>query len=89
MNLYWRIWSKKKQINAYRKKKIYVQKSEKNPQKRIQMMTADVQDTNSTDGSSEPKDEMETGSINGNFKTVFDCPARINFHTFLVEQVLS
>ena len=42
-----------------------------------------------THDSSEPDDEMETGSINGNFKNVFYCPATINLHIFLAEQVVS
>lgn len=71
-------------------RKKYTYKNQKKIlRKGVKWWQADVQDTNSTDGSSEPKDEMEMGSINGNFKTVFDCPARINFHTFLVEQVVS
>ena len=34
-----------------------------------------VEDKNSTYNSSEPDDEMETGSINGNFKNIFYCLA--------------
>ena len=44
---------------------------------------------NSTDYLSELDDEMETGSINDNFRNVFYFAARINLHTFLVEQVAS
>ena len=44
---------------------------------------------NSTDDLSEPDDEMETGSINDNFRNAFYFAARINLHTFLVEQVAS
>ena len=48
-----------------------------------------VGDNNSTDNLSELDDEMETGSINDNFRNVFYFAARINLHTFLVEQVAS
>ena len=44
---------------------------------------------NSTDDLSEPDDEMETGSINDNFRNAFYFAARINLHTFLAEQVAS
>ena len=44
---------------------------------------------NSTDYLSELDDEMETGSINDNFRNVFYFAARINLHTFLAEQVAS
>ena len=44
---------------------------------------------NFNDNSSELDDQMETGSINDNFKNVFYFPARINLHTFLTEQVAS
>ena len=44
---------------------------------------------NSTDDLSEPDDEMETGSINDNFRNAFYFATRINLHTFLVEQVTS
>ena len=44
---------------------------------------------NSTDNLSEPDDEMETGSINDNFRNAFYFAAKINLHTFLVEQVAS
>ena len=44
---------------------------------------------NSTDNLSEPDDEIETGSINDNFRNAFYFAARINFHTFLAEQVAS
>ena len=42
-----------------------------------------------SDDLSEPDDEMETGSINDNFRNVFYFAARINLDTFLVEQVAS
>ena len=42
---------------------------------------------NFNDNSSELDDQMETGSINDNFKNVFYFPARINLRTFLAEQV--
>ena len=44
---------------------------------------------NSTDDLSELDDEMETGNINDNFRNAFYFAARINLHTFLVEQVAS
>ena len=48
---------------------------------------SNVKGNNSTDNLSEPDDEMETGSINDNFRNAFYFAARINLHTFLVEQV--
>ena len=42
---------------------------------------------NSTDDLSEPDDEMETGSINDNFRNAFYFAARINLHTFLAEKL--
>ena len=44
---------------------------------------------NSTDNLSEPDDEMETGSINDNFRNAFYFATRIDLHTFLAEQVAS
>ena len=44
---------------------------------------------NSIDDLSELGDEMETGSINYNFRNAFYFSARINLHTFLAEQVFS
>ena len=44
---------------------------------------------NSTDNSSELDDEMETGSINDNFRNALYFTARINLHTFLAKQVAS
>ena len=44
---------------------------------------------NSTDNLLEPDDEIENGSINDNFRNAFYFAARINFHTFLAEQVAS
>ena len=46
-------------------------------------------DNTSTDNISELDDEMETGSINDNFRNAFYFAAKINLHTFLVEQVAS
>ena len=43
-----------------------------------------VGDNNSTDNLSEPGDEMETGSINDNFRNAFHFATRINLHTFLL-----
>ena len=50
---------------------------------------SNVRGNNSTDNVSKPDDEMETGSINDNFRNVFHFAARINLHTFLAEQVAS
>ena len=50
---------------------------------------SNVRSNNFTDNLSEPDDEMETGSINDNFRNAFYFAARINLHTFLVEQVAS
>ena len=44
---------------------------------------------NFTDDLSELDDEIETGSINDNFRNAFYFAARINLHTFLVEEVAS
>ena len=50
---------------------------------------SNIRGNNFTDSLSEPDDEMETGSINDNFRNVFYFAARINLDTFLVEQVAS
>ena len=50
---------------------------------------SNIRGNNFTDSLSEPDDEMETGSINDNFRNAFYFAARINLHTFLVEQVAS
>ena len=50
---------------------------------------SNVGGNNSTDDLSELDDEMETGNINDNFRNAFYFAARINLHTFLVEQVAS
>ena len=50
---------------------------------------SNVRSNNSTDNLSEQDDEMETGSINDNFRKTFYFAARINLHTFLVEKVAS
>ena len=50
---------------------------------------SNVGGNNSTGDLSEPDDEMETGSINDNFRNAFYFAARINLHTFLAEQVAS
>ena len=89
-NLYWRNWSKKKQINKNKKKtrsekvlkKQLIEESDDNDE-----VVSKLEENNSTDDSSEPDDEMETGSINGNFNNVFYSPAGINLHTFLPTQV--
>ena len=50
---------------------------------------SNVGSNNSTDNLSELDDEMETGSINDNFRNAFYLATRINLHTFLAEQVAS
>ena len=50
---------------------------------------SNVGGNNSTDNLSEPDDEMETGTINDNFRNAFYFATRIYLHTFLVEQVAS
>ena len=45
---------------------------------------SNVGGNNSTEDLSEPDDEMETGSINDNFRNAFYFAARINLHTFLL-----
>ena len=37
-------------------------------------LISDTEANNSADDSSEPKDEMETGTIDGNFEAAFYCP---------------
>ena len=44
---------------------------------------------NYTGNLSEPDDEMETGSINNNYRCAFYFAARIILHTFLVEWAAS
>ena len=48
---------------------------------------SNIRGNNFTDSLSEPDDEMETGSINDNFRNAFYFVT--NLHTFLVEQVAS
>ena len=55
----------------------------------MKYISSNVGGNNSTDDLSEPDDEMETGSINDNFRNAFYFATRINLHTFLVEQVTS
>ena len=50
---------------------------------------SNIRGNNYTEDLSEPDDEMETGSINDNFRNAFYFAARINLHTFLAEQVAS
>ena len=50
---------------------------------------SNVGGNNSTDNLSELDDEIETGIINDNISNAFYFAARINLHTFLVEQVAS
>ena len=55
----------------------------------MKYITSNVRGNNSTDDLSESDDEMETGSINDNFRDAFYFAASINLHTFLAEQVAS
>ena len=50
---------------------------------------SNIRGNNYTEDLSEPDDEMETGSINDNFRNAFYFAAWINLHTFLAEQVAS
>ena len=50
---------------------------------------SNVSGNNYTEDLSEPDDEMETGSINDNFRNAFYFATRISLHTFLAEQVAS
>ena len=50
---------------------------------------SNIRGNNYTEDLSEPDDEMETGSINDNFRNAFYFATRINLHTFLTEQVAS
>ena len=50
---------------------------------------SNIRGNNYTEDLSEPDDEMETGSINDNFRNAFYFAARINPHTFIAEQVAS
>ena len=47
----------------------------------------DIEDNSLVDKSSEPENEMETGSISSNFKAACYCLAWINLHASLPEQV--
>ena len=51
----------------------------------MKYISSNVGGNNSTDDLSEPDDEMETGSINDNFRNAFYFAASINLHTFLAE----
>ena len=55
----------------------------------MKYITSNIKGNNSTDDLSEPDDEIETGSINDNFRNAFYFAASINLHTFLAEQVAS
>ena len=50
---------------------------------------SNIRGNNYTEDLSEPDDEMETGSINDNFRNAFYFAARINLHTFPAKQVAS
>ena len=50
---------------------------------------SNIRGNNSTDNLLELDDEMQTGSINDNFRNAFYFATKINLHTFLVEQVAS
>ena len=55
----------------------------------MKYITSNIKGNNFTDDLSEPDDEIETGSINDNFRNAFYFAASINLHTFLAEQVAS
>ena len=55
----------------------------------VDEVISNVRGNNSTDDLSEQDDEMETGSINDNFRNAFYLANRINLHNFLAEQVAS
>ena len=55
----------------------------------MKYITSNIKGNNFTDNLSEPDDEIETGSINDNFRNAFYFAASINLHTFLAEQVAS
>ena len=50
---------------------------------------SNVRGNNSTDNLPELDDEIESGSTIDNFRNAFYFATRINFHTFLAEQVAS
>ena len=52
-------------------------------------LISNVGGNNSTDNLSASDDEMETGSIDHNFRNAFYFATSINLHTFLAEQVAS
>ena len=94
-NLCWRKWGEEKQINANGKKKksrsekkVFLKQLIEESDDDIEVIS-NVGSNNFNGNSPEPDGEMETGSINDNFKKVFYLLARINLHTFLAEQVAS
>ena len=85
IQFYKRKWEEKKPRSERKvSKKQLIEESDDND-----AVIGNVGGNNSTDDLSEPDDEMETGSINDNFRNAFYFAARINLHTFLVEQVAS
>ena len=80
-----RKWEEKKTRSE---KKVSKKQLVEEPDDNDEVIT-NVGGNNSTDNLSEPDDEIETGSINDNFRNAFYFAARINFHTFLAEQVAS
>ena len=50
-------------------------------------LICDMEDNSLVDNSSEPENEMENGSLSGNFKAACYCSAWINLHASLPEQV--
>ena len=80
-----RKWKEKKTRSE---KKVSKKQLVEEPDDNDEVIT-NVGGNNSTDNLSEPDDEIETGSINDNFRNAFYFAARINFHTFLAEQVAS
>ena len=86
-NLCWRKWGEEKQINANGKKKksrsekkVFLKQLIEESDDDIEVIS-NVRSNNFNGNSSELDGEMETGSINDNFKKVFYFLARINLHT--------
>ena len=78
------IWKKKTRSEKKISKQQVAEESDDNDE-----VISNVGGNNSIDDLSEPDDEMETGSINDNFRNAFYFAASINLHTFLAEQVAS
>ena len=80
IQFYKRKWEEKKSRSERKvSKKQLIEESDDDDE-----VISNVGGNNSTDDLSEPDDEMETGSINDNFRNAFYFAARINLHTFLL-----